>query len=188
MPAARQGVGYVRAAHEARQQAVPARDLLGGAAEQHHAVGRCQPHLRVEGEFALAGAKLQLDRAQRQSEPHDVAPDQINDRLHEVVARLGEQLITLRDQADPRRLWRPGRVGWRKLWIDQPEQMKLDLEAGLVVEASLGQARELVAIELARRERNRRAVGKIEITQQPAGAAALIIAAALARPRQYAKR
>src|SRR5262249_59499973 len=63
MPAARHDVGQLRPAHEACVIALAPAALLHGAAEQHHGVGRCEPDLRMEGELALAWAKLDLDRA-----------------------------------------------------------------------------------------------------------------------------
>ena len=103
MPAAREHVRQLRPAHEGGVIAVAARDLLHGAAEQHHVVGRLQPLARREGELALARAELDLDRAQGQAERDDVAAQDLQHRLHLVVALLGQVLIAVRQQADRRR-------------------------------------------------------------------------------------
>jgi hypothetical protein len=47
--------------------AVPVTDLFHGAAQQHHVVGRCQAHRRLERELALSD-RTRLDRSQRQAE------------------------------------------------------------------------------------------------------------------------
>ena len=104
MPAGREHIRQFRPAHEGRVIAVAMRDLLHGAAKQHHVVGGLEPLGRLEGEFALARAELDLDRPQRQAQRQDVAPDDFEHRLHLVVALLGQILIALRQQADRRRL------------------------------------------------------------------------------------
>lgn len=96
MPAAGKNVRQLRPAHEGRVIAVAARDLLHRRTEQHHGVGRGKAHSGREGEFALARAELDLDRAQRQPEREDVAADDLERRLHLIVALLGEILIAVR--------------------------------------------------------------------------------------------
>ena len=58
------------------------------------------------------------------------------------------------------------------------EHMELDLEAGHVVEAGVGELLQRAAIEMAGRERHRLAVGEIDVAQHPAG---------LRRPGQHAE-
>ena len=98
-------------AHEARVIALAAADLLHGAAEQHHGVGRREPDLRLERELALARTELDLDRAQRQAERHDIAAHGLEDRLDLIEAGLGQILVALREQAHLGRA-RPAR--WRR--------------------------------------------------------------------------
>ena len=57
--------------------------------------------------------------------------------------------------------------------------MKLDLQAGQIVEPGVGQFFQSAAIKMSGRERHRRAVGEIDIAQHPSG---------VRRPRQHAKR
>src|SRR5438445_4118558 len=102
MPSGRERIREFWAAHEARMITVPMADLLHGAAKQHHGVGGLKPQRRLECEFALAWTEFDLDRAQRQAERQDVAPDNLEHRLHLVVALLGQVLVAVRQQADRR--------------------------------------------------------------------------------------
>ena len=145
MPAARHHVGQCRPAHEAREQAVAARDLLHRRAEQHHGVGAGQAGLRAEGEFDLARAELDFDRAQRQAKRLDAAAQDLDRRIEHVVTALGEILVALREQAHLRRLRRPGGVGRRQPRVLQLEQMEFDFEAGEIVEAGFGERRQRLA-------------------------------------------
>src|SRR6478736_6444970 len=106
MPAGREYIRESWAAHEGRVITVPMADLLHGAAKQHHGVGGLEPQRRLERELALARPEFDFDRAQRQAERQDVAPDYLQHRLHLVVALLGEILIAVRQQAHRRRLAR----------------------------------------------------------------------------------
>ena len=169
MPAARHHVRQRRPAHEAREHAVAARDLLHRGAEQDHRVGRGKPDLRPEGELALARPELDLDRAQREIERDDATAQRRDRLIEQVEARLGEILIALREQADLRRFRRPGGVGGRKPRVLQLEQMEFHLEPGEIVVARVAEFFERVAIERARRERHRLAVGEIDVAQHPAG-------------------
>ena len=69
-------------------QALSAANLLHGAAEQHHGVGRFKAAERLKGELTLAGPVLALDRAQRQAESDDIAADDLDHRLNLVEAQL----------------------------------------------------------------------------------------------------
>ena len=89
MPTGCEHVRQPRPAHEGRVIAVAMADLLHGAAKHDHGVGRLEPDRRFESEFALARAELDLDRSQRQAERQHVAPDDLQHRLHLVVALLG---------------------------------------------------------------------------------------------------
>jgi hypothetical protein len=145
--------------------AVAMGDLFHGTAKQHHGVGRHQACRRREGEFALAGAEFDFDRPQRQAERDDVAPDDLEHRLHLVVALLGQVLIALRQQAHGRRL--PGLAGilGRHPGIFELEDVAFDFEPGDEVIAAPIQCREHLTIEVTGRERHRPAVGEIKITQ-----------------------
>ena len=184
MPTRREQVRQTRPAHEARKQAVPSRDLLAGCAQQNHGVGGVKPGLRPEGEFALARAQFDFERAQRHVEREDAAADRLQRGRHLVEARLGEILIALIEKAHLRRLRRPGRVCWAKPRIVELEQMKLDFEAGEIIEAGDAEARQRLAQNLPRRKRHRLAVPEIDVAQQPAGTRAAVFR----RPRQHAER
>ncbi len=82
--------------------AVALGDLLGGAAEQHHRIGRLEPGAGAEGELDLARPELDLERAQRQAEVHDVGAQDLEDRIHLVVTLLGQVLVALVQQRRPR--------------------------------------------------------------------------------------
>ena len=140
MPAGREHVRQFRAAHEGRVIAVALADLLHRAAEQHHGVGGLEPFLGCEGEFALARAELDFDRAQRQAEREDVAPDDLEHRLHLVVALLGQILIAVRQQADIRRLAGLAGIFGRHLCVFELEDVEFDLESGDEIVAALAQA------------------------------------------------
>ena len=142
VPARRHHVGDARPAHEGRVQAVAPADLLHGAAEQHHGVGRLQPAQRLEGELALARAVLALHRPQRQAERDDVAADDLEHGLDLVEAQLGEILIAVGEDADPRRRAGLARLLRRHAIRVQLEDVELDLEAGNVVVARPGEPRE----------------------------------------------
>src|SRR6202158_594992 len=64
MPSGRDNVRKFRPAHEGRVITMAAADLLHGAAQQDHVVGRLQAHRRLESEFALARAEFDFDRSQ----------------------------------------------------------------------------------------------------------------------------
>src|SRR5882757_9965260 len=169
MPAGGDHIRKFRAAHEGRVIAMPVTDLFHGAAQQHHVVGRRQARRRLERELALARTEFDLDRSQRQAERHDVAPDDLEHRLHLVVALLGEILIAVRQQADIRRLTGLTGVPGRHLGVFEFEDMAFDFETGDEVVAALFEASEHRFVEIAGRERDRPAVGEMNITQQPAG-------------------
>src|SRR5215813_1155673 len=96
VPTARHRIRKRRAAHEAGQEPVAARDLLNGGAKQHHGVGGVEAKLRAKSEFALAGAQLNLDRAQGQTKLLDAAPKYFDGGVEQIEARFGEVLIALR--------------------------------------------------------------------------------------------
>ncbi len=132
----------------------------------------------MEGELALAGAELDLDRAQRQAERDDVAAHGLEDRLHLVEPRLGQILVALGDEADRRRLARPSRVRRVEPRVVELEDVELDLEPGQIVETCVGEPKQRAAIEVAGRERHRLAVAEIDVAQHPSG---------LRRPGQHAE-
>ena len=140
MPAGRKHVRQFRPAHEGRVIAVPPRDLFHGGAEQHHVVGGRQPLGRRKGEFALARAVLDLDRPERQAQRQHVAADDLQRRLHLVVALLGEILVAVRQQADRRR--RAGLAGMlrRHVRVFQLEEVEFDLEPRDKIVAALCRA------------------------------------------------
>ena len=178
MPAARHHVRQFRSAHEARVKSLPVAGLLHGAAKQHHRVGGREPDLRLESELALARPELDLDRAQRQPERDDVAPNAFQDRLDLIEACFREILIAGRQHRDFRRFARPGGIGGIEPRVDQLEDMEFDLEPGHVIKAGMGEPVQHLLVQMAGRERHRPAVLEIEIAQHPAG---------LRRPRQDAK-
>src|SRR5262249_13766849 len=138
MPATRHEIGQLRAAHEARMIAVPAADLLRGAAEQHHGVSWIQACLRTEGEFALARSEFDFDRPKRQAESKHVAAYRLKDRLNLVEAGFGEILIAGRDQAYFQRFSGPAGVRGLQSRVLDLEYVKFDFEAGHVIEARRG--------------------------------------------------
>ncbi len=181
VPAARHDVRQLRPAHEGGVVAVALRDLLGGAAEQHHGVGRMQAGLGAEGELDLARPELDLERAQRQREAGDVGAQDLQDRVELVVARLGQVLVAVVEQRDlgrRARLARLRRVAQAEMRLLQFEQMEFDLEAGEELVAGVPQAAKHLAIDLPRAERHRPAVGEDDVAQHPAG---------VRRPRQHAE-
>ena len=132
----------LRPAHEGRVIAVALGDLLGGAPEQHHGVGRLQAGAGAEGELDLARPELDLDGAQRQAEIDDVGAQDLQDGIHLVVALLGQVLVALVQQRHVGRLARlAGLAGIAdaELALLQLEQMELDFEAGDEVVAAIGQ-------------------------------------------------
>ena len=149
--------------------AVAMGDLFHGTAKQHHGVGRHQACRRREGEFALAGAEFDLDRAQWQAERENIAPDDVEHRRHLIVTLLGQILVAVRKQADLRRTAGLARVLGRHLRVFELEDVKLDLEACDEIEAALAELVEHLAEKLSSGERHRASVGKIHIAQQPAG-------------------
>ena len=136
------------------------------------------PFPRREGEFALARAELDLDRAQRQAERQDVAPDDFQHRLHLVVALLGEILIAVRQQADVGRRARLSGMLRRHLCVVELEDVEFDFEPGDKIVAAFCQPIEHRPVEIAGRERHRPPVGEIDIAQQPSRRG---------RPRQHAE-
>src|SRR3954467_13504865 len=112
----------------------------------------------MEGELALAGPELNLDRAERQAEREYIAAHRFEDRLHLVEPRLGQILVALRDQADLGRLARPGRVRRLEPRVVELEHVKLDLEARHVVKPRLDELLQRTAIKMGGRERRRLAV------------------------------
>ena len=167
------------AAHEGGVIAVAAGDLLHRAAEQHHVVGGLQSRLRRKGEFALARAELDLNRAQGKAKRQHVAPDDFEHRLHLVVALLGQILIAVRQQADIGRRARLSRMLRRHFGVFELEDVEFDLETGDEVVAALRQLIQNGSIEMTRRERHRPPVGEMQIAHQPSRAG---------RPRQHAER
>ena len=139
VPTARHHVVELRTRHERRVTALPPADLFHCAAKQHHAIGGRKPDLRLEGELALARAELDFDRAQRQAQRDDLAAHDVENRLELIEARFGQILIALGKQTDLRRGARPRGIGRGKPRIVELEDMKLDLEAGDVVEPGLGE-------------------------------------------------
>ena len=179
VPAGREHVRQFRPAHEGGVIAVAARDLLHGATKQHHVVGGRQPLGRRKGEFALARAELDLDRAQGQAERQHVAADDFQRRLHLVVALLGQILIAVRQQADRGRP--PGLAGIfrRHVGVFELEEVEFDFQPRDEIVTALSQLIEHLAIEMPRGERHRAAVAEIEVAQQPACGG---------RPWQHAER
>ncbi len=178
VPAGGEYVRQFRAAHEGGVIAVAMGNLFHGAAKQDHGVGGLEPLPRRKGELALARAELDLDRAQRQAERQDVAPDDLQHRLHLVVALLGQVLIAVRQQADIGRRARLAGVLRRHLRVFELEDVEFDFQPGDEIVAALCKPIEHRPIEMARRERHRPPVGKVDVAQQPAGRG---------RPRQHAE-
>ena len=148
---------------------MPLRNLLHGAAEQHHVVGGLKSSSWCKSEFALAGTEFHFDRAQRQTERENIAPDDIEHRRHLVVALLGQVLVAVREQADFRRLSGLARVFGRHLRVFELEDVKLDLEAGDEIEAALTELVQHLAKQMPCRKRHRASVGEMHVAQQPAG-------------------
>src|SRR5207342_665566 len=118
---------------------------------------------RRKSEFALARAELDLDRSQRQAKRQHVAADDLQRRLHLVVALLGEILIAVRQQADGGRTSGLARILRRHMCVVELEKMEFDLEAGDEIVAALRQLIEHLAMEMARGEQHRAAIVEIEI-------------------------
>ena len=146
-------------------------DLLGGAPEQHHGVGRFQARAGAEGELDLARPELDLDGAQRQAEIDDVGAQDLEDGIHLVVALLGQVLVALVQERHVGRLARlAGLAGVTdaELALLQLEEMELDFQAGDEVVAAIGQRLQRALVDVARVERHRPAVGEEDVAQHPA--------------------
>ena len=120
-------------------------------------------------------------RAQRQAEIDDVGAQDLQDRVHLVVALLGQVLVALVQQRHVGRLAGlagVGRIAEAELALLQLEEMELDFEAGDEIVAAVAQRLERAAVDVARAERHRPAVGKMDVAQHPAG---------MRRPRQHAE-
>ena len=126
------------------------------------------PVCGLEREFALARAELDLGRAQRQVERHQVAADRLQHRLELVESRLGQILIAGREHAHFRRLARPGGVRRIEPRVLDAEDVEFDFEAGHVVEAGIAEPVQHLPVEMARGERHRLAVPEIDVAQHPA--------------------
>src|SRR3954451_23553689 len=64
MPSGGEDIRKLRPAHERRVIAMSMADLLHGAANQHHVIGRLEPRRWLESEFALAWTEFDFDRSQ----------------------------------------------------------------------------------------------------------------------------
>src|SRR5271170_4119075 len=128
MPATGEYVWNSRPAHEARKIPVTAADLLHRTARQHHHVGRLQPLARLERELALARPVFDLERAQRQSKPHDIAAQNFEQGIELVVTQLRQVLIALGEETDLGRWPRLAGIAELKPLIFDFEEMKFDLE------------------------------------------------------------
>ena len=144
-------------------------DLFNGRAEKHHGVGGVETELRAEGEFALTGPELDLDRAQWQAESLDAAAEDFNRGVQQIESRLGEILIALRQETDFGRFRRPGRIGRRQPWIFQLEQMEFDLKSRENIKARFCERIERIAAPRAGGKRDRLAIAEIDVAQKPAG-------------------
>src|SRR6266446_2663361 len=111
MPAARHHVGQLRPAHEGGVVAVAARGLLYRAAQQQHRVRGLEAGQRRKRELELAGAELDLEGAQRQSQFRKAFLKDLNDGVDEIVALLGEVLVAGGEELHFRR--RPDRKSTR---------------------------------------------------------------------------
>ena len=95
VPAAREDVLDLRPAHEGRVVAVPRADLFHRVAEQDHRIGRFQPRARLERDLDLARPELDLQRAQRQAERRQIAPQHREDGVELVKPDLGQVLVAV---------------------------------------------------------------------------------------------
>src|SRR5262249_59876617 len=126
-------------------------------------IGRRKADRRLERKVALAGTEFALDGAQRQIEGEDLPPHDFEDWLDLIETRFRQILIALRQQADSRRLARPSGIARGEARIVELENVKLDFEAGYVVEPGIGEPLQHPAIKVPRRERHRLPVGKINV-------------------------
>ena len=107
-----------------------ARGLLYRAAQQQHRVGGLEAGQRRKRELELTRTELDLEGAQRQSQFRKAFLKDLNDRVDEIVALLGEVLVAGGEELDLRR--RPRLPGVRRLElrVENPEDVELDFEAG----------------------------------------------------------
>ena len=150
-------------------EAVALGDLLGGAAEQHHRVGRLEAGAGAEGELDLAWTELDFERAQRQAEIDQIGAQDLQDRIHLVVALLGQVLVALVQQRHVGRLARLAGIADAQLRLLKLEQMELDFQAGDEIVAAISQGRERPAQDMAGAKWHRPAVGEVDVAQHPAG-------------------
>ena len=135
------------------------RHLLGGAAEQHHGVGRCEADAGAEGELDLARPEFDFYGAQRQAEIDEVGAQDLQDRVHLVVTLLGQVLIALVQQGHVGRFAGLAGVRNAKLRRLQLEEMEFDFEAGDEIVAALAQRLQRAPANVPRAERHGAAVG-----------------------------
>ena len=151
--------------------AVALGDLLGGTPEQDHGVGGPEAAFGAEGELDLAGTELDFKRSQGKAEGHDVAAQDLEDRVHLVVTLLGQVLITLVEQRDLG--WLAGLAGLSGIAGAEArlldlEEMEFDFEAGEEAVARLAELRQCLLADMARAEWHRAAVGEDDVAQHPA--------------------
>src|SRR5207247_810097 len=140
-------------------------DLLYSAAEEHHLVGGVEAGAWVERRLELTGAEFELERAQRQVEAVQPRPQLLHDVVDPVELVLGEELVPVSERRHDRRIARLARCLVRQPRVVEAEDVELDLEADAMLVAALGEIRERAPVELARRERDDDAVGKVDVTE-----------------------
>ena len=153
-----------------------AHHLLGGAAEQHHGVGRRESGHRRKHKLALAWPQFHLDRAQWHAHRQHHTLQFGQHRFDLVVALLGQHLeapvqqagLTVQ-QADLGRRCRPARVGAGKTRIVDTKNVELDFQAGDVFETGLSQAVERARAYGARVVWHRTAVREKGVALHPRG-------------------
>ena len=144
-------------------------DLLDRTAEQHSSIGGAQTVLGMEREFDLAGPEFRLHRTQRQTKCNGLGPQQFDYRLELVQPRLGQVLETLGEKGGLGRRTGLSGIGRRQPGIVQLQNMKFDLKSTAVGVAPGIQLGKNIPADPPRGKRHGRAIGKIEITQHPAG-------------------
>src|SRR4029077_20999530 len=103
----------------------------------------------------LARSVLHLVGAQRQAELRELVAQELDHRVDEVVAMLGEKLVARREERDFGRRARLACVLRQQAFVDDLEDVELDLEAG---DEFMARRRELLqrgAEQAARAERRR---------------------------------
>jgi len=143
-------------------------DLLHRGPEQQDVVSGRESGLGFERHFTLARAPFGLQAANRQSQRFQIFEQRFEDRLHLVDLLFGQVLKPVGEQIRLRRIGRLAGLLGTKTDVFELHHVKLDLEAHHRPEALAAQVFERSPIDVTGRDRHGRAVGEIQVGQDPA--------------------